>query len=261
MTDTAKVFYLSFLLLLSVNLFGEESSGWVCQNEVEKLYDTPLGTVFKFTTSEPYDPEGKTNFHSIQFQLLKDKNHSEKIKRFVVIDLKTRTFPVVHSLPVEFNFSITISKYKPHEIFFYSHLQGIGNSENKSVFCPIILRADKWEIKQGDSYFPHYEVLSYRLIIDTPKANVFVNVNGLLKSVGPSSRNAVQPENYLSIGICIEKKGRRHQQLLEVSTPTIRFFDNESEISNLTKLDMIKYPYDGYTDIKDRSKKGDGMNN
>ena len=78
----------------SIKTFTAE---WKTNGAVTKLYDTPVGEVFKFSLSPRFSNLDRSindkAIHSIQFELFKNSKERDEMLRFIVMDLKIRVFP------------------------------------------------------------------------------------------------------------------------------------------------------------------------
>ena len=273
---------------------------WEIRGNVYKLYDTPMGSVYNFTMSDHYEfsykytkdvAKGKYVLHSVQFDLRKFMARQEKIRRFIVLDFKIRTFPAITPIKTPMlRFTLTRSAVDPGNINGYQSLNGLLECQDAllgpgifSAYTPSVLKRP-WTLGfGGSSYMPHYEVISYRVILDTYKDGMeSVNINGS-KTIGqnpedPTGHNSgsgisaktgkwmpPQTENVAdfvvpvrSFGLCIQidpdmmHKNIIYRTILEVSHPTVTLTDREEALRALPPVaGMADYPYGGYiTDLK-----------
>ncbi len=272
---------------------------WEICGQVNKLYDTPMGSVYDFTMSDyfKFTPEylkdvakGKYALHSIQFDLRKFMDRQEKIRRFIVLDFKIRTFPAISTVKNPMlRYTLTRSAVDPSNINGYQSLNGYLTCEDillsPGIFSPYTPSGFKHRWAFGiDSgiYWPHYEVTTYRVILDTYKDGInSVNFNGN-KTIGqnaedPKGHNSgsglspqgkwipPQTENVAdfvvpvrSFGLCIQidpdimHRGITYRTILEVSRPVVTLTDHEEALRALPPVEkMADYPYGGYiTDLK-----------
>jgi TPR repeat protein len=273
----------------------EVTGDWEIRGNVYKLHDTPLGTVYNFTISDYFNwnyvyakeaVKGKYILHSIQFDLRKFMDRREKIRRFIVLDFKVRTFPAITPVKTPMlRFTLTRSAVDPGNINGYQSLNGFLECQDAllgpgifSAYTPSVLKRP-WTLGfGGSSYMPHYEVISYRVILDTYKDGMeSVNINGS-KTIGqnpedPTGHNSgsgisaqtgkwmpPQTENVAdfvvpvrSFGLCIHidpdllKRNIIYRTILEVSHPVVTLTDREEVLRTLEPVDrMADYPYSGY---------------
>ena len=270
----------------------EVTGDWEIRGQVNKLYDTPMGGVYNFTMSDDFnytylysqDTAKKYALHSIQFDLRKFMDRREKIRRFIVLDFKVRTFPAITPVKTPMlRYTLTRSAVDPWNINDYRSINGLFLSED--ITLGMLYSAysgdtlNSWTFGIGSSiYRPHYEVTSYRVILDTYKGGVeSVNVNGD-KTIGlnmedPSGHNSgagissktgkwIPPQtestpDYIvpvrSFGLCIQidpdllKRNIIYRTILEVSHPVVTLTDREEVLRALEPVDrMADYPYGGY---------------
>jgi len=246
---------------------------WKINGAVKKLYDTPMGEVFKFSPSPLFSPLDKKEYdneiYSIQFELYKNSKGQKKIRRFIVIDLKIRIFPAISEVENPgLIFSFTRSKNRADSIKKYRNINGIKtNNYTKNPYwqAPLAINTRFYNNKRGKNigtswgqpFLPAYEIVSMRLIIDT-RQNGFVssNVNSGLHISGhreffPNKRYPVR-----SFGVLIESKLQEKKRLiLELSRPKVVFTDNEADLPELPPIKPEKYPYSGYVKLLEESKK------
>ena len=304
---TVFLFIFAIIFLMIIAAYGkavkpadgkiEVSGDWEIRGNVNKLYDTPMGEVYDFTMSDHFDftseylkeaAKGKYALNSIQFDLRKSMNRHDKIRRFIVLDFKVRTFPAITPVKTPMlRFMLTRSAVDPGNINDYLSLNGFFECQDVllgpsifSAYTPSTLK-NSWTFGIGSSsYSPHYEVTSYRVILDTYKGGIeSVNVNGSKtisqNSEDPSGHNSgsggsaksgkwmpPQTENVpdfvipvRSFGICIQidpnikKRAIPYRTILEVSHPLVTLIDREDALRDLSPVDiMVDYPYDGYAE-------------
>lgn len=254
---------------------------WKIRNNVKKLYDTPLGVVYKFQISKFFDFSNtwdkeylknfdNPNFNSLQFTLFdKESDYRKRMKRFLVLDFKLRTFPAEDRSknPVLY-FTLTRSNLDARSISKYLDINGIAYYHTKygvisAIVAPVHSRYPivkhpprKCFFAVGFENLPYYEIVSFRAIFDTSNLDGFtsVNLNGD-KFVANSNEKCNDIAPFRSFGICIQdgeatrldKKAPPPRMLLEISNPTVRMLDTEDELRKLEPLVPIAYPYSGYS--------------
>lgn len=270
----------------------EVTGEWEIRGQVNKLFNTPMGEVYDFTLSDHYDialdkdaaTKGMRKLNSIQFDLRKFMDRNEKIRRFIVLDFKIRTFPAVTAVKNPMlRYTLIRSAADPYNINGFTDLNGFFFCKDialgtllstylQSGLSPWILGICK------DIYRPHYEVTSCRVILDTqPNGIESINVNGTkticLNTEDPSARISgsaksavngkwIQPPMTTttgavipvrSFGLCIQidpdllKKNIIYRTILEVSHPVVSLTDREEVLCSLKPVDiMADYPYGGY---------------
>lgn len=244
---------------------------WKINGAVTKLYNTPMGEVFRFSTSPCFKYGQKKIYneeiHSIQFELYKNTKEQEEMQRFMVIDLKIRVFPASSEIE-NYNllFSFTRSMNGASSIKKYCDINGIRSDELKNLdweapqaIHPKLsskVKIHTWGGNIGIAFSPAYEIILMRLIIDTsPNGIISSNVNGELNihRYGEHFPNGHYPVR--SFGILIEGHKEKSRVILEVSRPKITFIDNEADLLELPPVKTEEYPYSGYMKMSEDSKK------
>ncbi|UDQ99051.1 hypothetical protein AAEX28_02960 [Lentisphaerota bacterium WC36G] len=86
--------------------FAVYKAEWISTKGVKKLYETPLGHLYKFekihvddfclpTIKRALDYNSEKNLPTLQFELYKNRKDKEKFKRYIVVDIKLRMFPAI----------------------------------------------------------------------------------------------------------------------------------------------------------------------
>ena len=243
------------ILLLNAGLIHARNDvpEWRCTGNVKKLFSTPLGTVYKLgINNQRYVNKPKAWINSIQWILWDKQNRRKALKsRFVVIDFIVRYFPAL-SNSNNAKFRLFITQSSTDNIRKFEDLNGFGTITGARLF-PL-----KKIIFNRTAYTPDYEPVAVRLIWELNKSRgvVSVNINGTKKislcntPTLPKSFGLMVVENKIS--------GKNPRNILEVSNPSIRFFENKSELSSLSSVKISFYPYDKYFSNNvfiDRSKK------
>ena len=252
---------------------------WKINGAVKKLYDTPLGEVFKFSASSRFSRFDRKIFdkqiNSIQFELFKNSKEREEVRRFIVIDLKIRVFPASSEVKnPSLSFSFTRSMNAANSIKKYGNINGI--SSNLYTKKNARKRTHIWRLPQvtnakrinndllisqesghiGLKSLPAYETISMRFIVDTNQDGfISSNTNERLfiqrhHEFFPNKRYPVY-----SFGILIEKCREKRRFIVEFSRPKITFTDNETDLPELEPVKPEKYPYSGYVRMYKESKK------
>lgn len=283
-------FLFLFLVILSFDLSGEEKRSttdqieviageWAEVNDVRKLYDTPVGAVYEFDLSLPWEctPYIDTNTKPIGAReheknckcdvcrrmrsgikgvLLASLGKRElKRKRFVVLDFKIRAFPAMESIQASsFQFQVVRSgetKIKSN----YGDVTGIlytGSSLLRSFSTEFVQPPNFWIIKtEGFPYNPDFGLYSCRIIFDTRTGhNLTVIRNGyhliFLQPEAPAPRLPIEINSF---GIISQERGgnkRNRREYLEISSPVIYRFNSEALLQELPVQDVVPYPYDAY---------------
>ena len=263
------------------------SPEWETNNSVKKLYDTPLGEVFRFTPTNPFLSNrdnrklADNQLNTIQFELYKNSREREKIKRFIVIDFKMRVFPAIsESENPRLYFVLTRSTNGASSIEKLKNINGQVAFSNY-FWMPIIKtltlstqsRSRKRKSKHitikrstyafaylGRSFLPFYEIVSMRIIIDRSEKGIITsNINQALywTQRQESSQERVYPVR--SFGILVTdikvKKLGKNRRIIELSRPQVTFTNNEASLQDLPPIKFEKYPYDGYLSQAQQSKK------
>ena len=262
---------------------------WKVNGAVTKLYDTPLGEVFRFNPTNPflYCKDGRNPFdnqlNSIQFELYKNSKERKNLKRFIVINFKIRVFPaILESENPRLYFVLTRSMNSSNSIQKLRNINGQSAYFNYCLLHPprslkftktysyrkikkgkMIIREN---VKQnacaylGHSFLPAYDIVSMRLIIDTSLDGIVTsNVNKafywtLRKYASPEKEYPVRSFGILVTDIEVRKLGK-NRNILELSKPEIILMDNEADIQKLPSVEFTEYPYEGYIKMYEESKK------
>ncbi len=269
------------ILLIGLCGYGKENSlprrSWQLEGEATKLYEVPVGNLFKLGSSPLYYLIDQTNkVHrrncscnwcqplkitgSLQCPFVK-KN--ELNKRMVVIDLTVRAFPALapartsgFSFNIGFSESVeAIENYRGFDRLirfsvdagygaFFSSIYPVDYSTSMNNFGYIFL------------YAP-FEPLALRIILDTQQGMTLVEFNGIRRNIGTIN---LETDKKLPVrNLCVFTTGdiSKHRiQYLEFSPPTIRQFDSPEEVEKLSKRTLMPYPYHHYLALnKDKNKK------
>jgi len=262
------------------------SGQWECRNGVKKLYDTPLGAVYKIEPNQysssifSFGSYGdNTSINSLQTSL---KFNQKKVKiqpQFIVLDFYIRLFPAVErSGNPNLYFTVTRSNLPGKQINKITDLNGVSDFIGNKPICwgPIPTHSKyKMEIPfnpalalpLGQLYIPYYETVSCRMILNTNNSGISsVNVNGSWKDIRDRKENFTDKTPFQSIGIMIvarddallklsPKKVKDPERanedtvrtLLEISPITARMLNSEDELRELPPLQLTEYPYSGYS--------------
>lgn len=267
-----KIFLYCILIinLIQLPILAEEvvTGEWQETNAVQKLFETPLGNLYKITTSPLYSMVAKTQTHSrncnctlclppkieglLQFPLIKNNKINKPI---VVVDFKIRVFPALSSKRIpEFSFCLTYSN-KNKITADYQDLSGLVmiRSEGLPVLeCPSMEWRD--HIQAASTYpdfTPDYEPISIRVIFNTLEGTVIFYRNGY-QIVSPSLDKRKSSVKIRNLGIIIrEDKGKYlPNEYLELSPPLIRQYDKMSDTTDLKPVLFSPYPYQSYASLK-----------
>jgi len=192
---------------------------------VKKLYDTPLGAVYRINPS-PYFSElhgtgayfDNTTINSLQCQLTSISNKSKSVPRFIVIDFCLRLFPALEKAanPNLF-FSVTRSSLSEKQINKVLDLNGVAHFAENQIICwyPIPTPGQsKYQTEQGSNhslelplgiaYIPYYEPVSCRLLLSsTTGVKASCNVNGTWKNIQTNVEEYTDHNPFQSFGIMI----------------------------------------------------------
>jgi TPR repeat protein len=251
---------------------------WETNGGISKLYDTPLGAVYRFNTSEYFDfrhfykKNSIDNVYCLQFELPVFYKTKKKKYRFIVIDFKIRTFPAISECKnPKLVFSLTRSLSNADSITAYRNLNGISYFETgkdwHGISAPIKSpyrqkrignQQTPWSLDCGFSYSPYYKLVKCRVIFDTFKNGVVsTNVNGR-KIIERHNEEAIVYPLGNSYGICIQHNSKvlprvpLPRRLLEVSLPKITLTNNDDDLKLLSPVEIEEYPYSGYPKITEK---------
>ena len=267
------------------------SAEWKINGAVKKLYDTPLGAVYKFTPTNPFlsRRDGNKNsldnqLNSIQFELYKNSKERKNMKRYIVIEFKIRLFPAISEsknprmyfvLTRSMNGYASIQKlkdingqasynnyyrlYPPRPLILSRTYSGRGISRPKNRIIKETIK-DKANASLIYASPMAYELISIRMIIDTSQEGIIttnVNENLYWSLRRDSSKERIYPVRSFGILVTdIEVIGLgKNRRLLELSTPRITLVDTEEEIQKLPLVEFVEYPYEGYMAMRENSKK------
>lgn len=262
---------------------------WETGNRVKKLYETPLGAVYEFS-SHSYNifhansiiwHEGKhkncnacktrdklkDQFYSIQTQLFKSESMLRKqSRRYIVIDFKVRLFPVKKK-PLKreafshLNFVFWTSD-KLNQVSDLTELNSLQYLCNSHSYCSKYTDHDENDPSRQPYFYNcaniiPYEVHNCRIIRDTQNSSDRIqatNYDGIDISIKGELEENVPRYPIKSIGIFLVKSNDK-DQLLELSDPVIRLIDSEEELKKLPVIKALVYPYEGYSASGDKKKK------
>lgn len=256
---------------------------WTETGKVKKLYDTPLGAVYRFSLSNsyqctPYSTAGSSariingnrhknncsctlcerNRHGIagilQFNVKKARG---KDKRFVVLDFKVRSFPALtNEKTAEHQFQVVRSD-KSKLRSDCSDITGILYLSSKKTFTMSTtyrLPSNFWNVKaEGVYYRPNFEPYTYRIIFDTKTGKnltVIRNERSMISLQPETPISSSQPIEINTLGIIAQNRGgdsKYRRQILEISPPTIYCFDSPQSLSSLPDTPVESYPYSAYS--------------
>ncbi|MDR0931867.1 MAG: hypothetical protein LBM70_02470 [Victivallales bacterium] len=280
-------YIIGLLLCCGGFLFGKQpeedieviTGEWVETGNVKKLYDTPLGAVYRFSLSstylcQPYSSDlvvkyrGKINYkkesssggsqqEGVKFSGVLQFNFGKKRlkdKRFVVIDFKVRAFPAVEKKETaDFQFQLLRSgEEKLHDR--YKTVNGILDLHNRKLpwFSTSFRQlSDFWKTETSGYYYtPLFEPYSYRIIFDTRTGkNLTVNNNGLKMIITKPEEliDSRSPIEIKTFGIVAQSFGSKYRrQVLEFSPPKVYRFNSAELLDALPELTVKAYPYAGY---------------
>ena len=262
---------------------------WELNGGIKKVFDTPMGTVYKFSQSTPYtcrsynDPitgkvhpadckcndcrKKKSNKGdikgSLQFNFLKS---SQTNKRFVVLDFKIRTYPALSKKKTsDTQFFLTRSD-KKNVGSNYLNLNGMLRviSSEYSLFYTTyridILKNSLFRFS-GVHYRPSFQPLAMRWIFDTSTGhNQIICYNEekeilLFPEELITSGNPIEIRNF---GILTQRKGsdnKFREEYLEISDPVVRQFNSSSLLNKLPPLTFSPYPYANYPAFLNKNKR------
>ena len=254
------------------------SGEWEGKGSVKKLFDTPLGALYRFDESKSYEliatpnPEHKGKCDCaicrkrknppnmggglLQFGFLKN---SKRNWRYVVIDFKIRAFPALDKKEgAQFRFFLTRSDENKISAD-YGDLNGLA--EVASPPGPLrFFSTGHWKSFDDDESIspylfiltPMFEPIAYRFIFDTMSGVLDVYQNGVLVS---SHRHEIPmtghaPIEIRNFGIITQNDGKsRHyrEEYLEISAPVVRMATSSRELfENAPPVGFSPYPYGNY---------------
>ena len=283
---STKIIFIQICILLCIvlevsakpDVYPEESytaaPKWRTNNGVLKLYDTPLGAVYKFPISEYFDfsylyrKDKKKNVSCLQFDMPDFYKNKKRRYRFLALDFKIRTFPAISKIEnPQISFSLTRSLNSANSISTYYSLNGIVPLKMDSLSLGIT--APRWSpyyqkgkrfrpfiLSCGKRHLPYYDLISCRIIFDTRIDGVVsTNINGKKYIIKHREKSSINPLAK-SLGICIQLNTRVlpripvPRKLLEISEPKITLTNNESDLQDLEPIGIAEYPYSEYPEIE-----------
>lgn len=279
---------LCFSLMTFAENFETFRGEWQENGNVKRVFDSPMGAVYKFTPSTPYtcypynDPvAGKVHpadckckycrrkesdrsdiKGSLQFNFLKS---SQMNKRFVVLDFKVRTYPALSKKKSSDSQFFVIRSDKKNIGSNYLDLNGMLRviSSKYSLFHTTyridILRNSLFRFS-GIHYRPSFQPLAMRWIFDTSTGHNQIICYNEEKEILLFAEELItfgDPIEIRSFGILTQRKGsdnKFREEYLEISDPVVRQFNSSSLLKKLPPLRFSPYPYTSYAGFlnKDR---------
>ena len=262
-------------LIAEIAVFPGE---WEEKGGVKKLFDTPLGALYRFDDSKSYEliatpnPEHKDQCDCaicrkrknppnmggglLRFGFLKN---SKRNWRYVVIDFKIRAFPALDKKEgAQFRFFLTRSE-KNKISADYGDLNGLA--EVASPPGPLrFFSTGHWKSFDDDESIspylfvltPMFEPIAYRFIFDTMSGVLDVYQNGVLVS---SHRHEIPmighaPIEIRNFGIITQNDGKSRnyrEEYLEISNPVVRMASSKKELmEEAPPAGFSPYPYGNY---------------
>ena len=249
---------------------------WELNKKVTKLYDTPMGAVYRFDPSITFTakrgPDAacpakcdcsycryrrrkwKITGGFLQFGFLKNK---EKNKRYVVLDFKIRAFPAVEEKDTpEFRFQITRSAYHSVDDDFHE-LNAVLDVRSDRFFsfsstCPFAGRPGVKLDRAHSFVAPPFEPLSIRVIFDSvsgDKLIFFHNAYELLRINMEKPQIGEKKIEIRNFGITAMEYGsgkKYRSECLEISPPQVYMTDNLKDLEQLPEIKFTPYPYQSY---------------
>ncbi len=259
-----------------------ESNRWEVNGSAKKVFDSPLGGVYRIEESEVsfvYPPTLKYSRSEYPkmgslFQVAFPKNLKFN-KRYVVMDFTIRGFPA-YSSKASPAFSFSVIRSEQPKIMGYQDLNGmlefistIGAFHYTSYYQP------KYPsyIMNNMAKFIHFdfEPLSIRVTFDTRTEEVITIINGIREIqtdrehesswtlregewlchgtiVDNDMLRNTTPAKVRSLGIIVKHdKDQYRNQYLEITQPVIRQFDSLKEADEVLKPVVFRpYPYANY---------------
>ncbi len=249
---------------------------WKETGDVKKLFDTPLGAVYKFGLSDRHSVRAqafRTSTGGIEYREPHEKKCScnrckaekkgikgllqinfggrkVKPKRFVVLDFKLRAYPALDNRSTaEFRFQLVRSAEEKLKSD-YRELNGLldissRNNSPRTFQTAYELRPEQPKIS-GIWYGPAFGPRTYRIIFDTATGEHTYFMNGRKFAVHdehPIKGRRIEISTFGILCQDVEGSWRRH---LEISPPKIFRFNSPELLDELPELRIGLYPYDGY---------------
>lgn len=257
---------------------------WKETGDVKKLFDTPLGAVYKFGLSDRHSVQAqafRTSTGGIEYREPHEKKCScnrckaekkgikgllqinfggRKVKptRFVVLDFKLRAYPALDTQSTaEFRFQLVRSAEEKLKSD-HRDLNGLldissRNNAPRTFQTAYELRPEQPNIS-GIRYAPAFGPRTYRIIFDTATGEHTYFLNGrkfILHDEHPIKGNRIEISTFGILCQDVEGSWRRH---LEISPPKIFRFNSPELLDELPEPSIGLYPYDGYV-LPDLAKK------
>ncbi len=251
--------------------FWENKSGMV-----ERKFDTPGGTVYRFAVSSAYQKlyfardqirAGELSFHtsrSCQCDVCRIRRQYYPLEsvvppskryrmRFVAVDFAVRKFPAMQRDPkAKFELILGFSSFVstggdlarvdgivtlPHPIFY--------NEACRDPLGDLFITNSQLPISE-------YSWNRFRIIFDTETKVITVLVNGGICFIQPLKWPKGQGFDINSINLSVDDVNRNIRPYLEISNPTFYRFGEFVDLLKLSKLDYQLYPYGLYGDTGHR---------
>ncbi len=263
-------------LIAEIAVFPGE---WEEKGGVKKLFDTPLGALYRFDESKSYEliatpnPEHKDQCDCaicrkcknpprmggglLRFGFLKN---SKRNWRYVAIDFKVRAFPALDRKETpDFRFFLARSE-KNNINTDYGDLNGLAELTNSWFLRSFSTR--HWRVF-NENELPHssiptfiltpaFEPKSYRLVFDTMSGTLDYYQNGvfLFSYHDEIPVTGHSPIEVRSFGILTqEDRYSRHyrEEYLEISAPVVRMASSKKELmEEAPPAGFSPYPYGNY---------------
>lgn len=250
---------------------------WESNSKVTKLYETPLGAVYRFKNTIPFRAKRRPDSSPcpkkcdcdwcqyinkkwtvtggfLEFNFLKNKYDNQ---RFVVLDFKIRAFPALEEKQVpEFRFQITRSAYTSvnNDYHRMNALLDIKSDHFFSFSSNYPFAGEPgFKLDDKHSFFlPPFEPLNVRVIFDTTtgkQTHFFYNAYQLVRINLEKPLLTEKRIEIRNFGILSMKHGSDKQyrtEYLEISDPVVYMTDDTKELEKLPQVKFTHYPYQAY---------------
>lgn len=261
-------------------LYGEvikTSLVWKKDDLVQNLYSTPIGYVYKFSssgnTSNLFSFLPKAHAKDCNCETCKycrqsvdggtleiDFSKQKKMsltKHYLAIDFIIRAFPALSRFPTsDFQFLLIDSEYQISRANYYN-LNGMWRITNSAdVLYSTSDRNASLQTKSGARLLlPEFDPIHVRFIYDLQNTEVcFMNFqySSFIAITTLKSKKA-RSFKKKKIAISVVNNNDRRTEYFEISNPIVYQCDTQAELKILPKIEYTPYPYSNYI-LKEKNK-------
>lgn len=274
-----------FLCLAALSAAGENPEvfrkQWEPDGSVKKVYDTPLGAVYEFSSGPlhkclPYADTSDGQRHDFKCGCPKCRNRDtaavkgslqirflgsgKRNKRFVALEFYARSFPALSKKRTADSRFFIIRSWKPKIGSNYKGMDGLLQVRLNSFarFTTAYRNPAFFAFPKisGLHYRPAFQPVFLRFVFDTATGKQFRVVYNTETSVDPLIEELIDPDEPVEIrnfSIVVQSggsDGKYRQEYLELSAPVVRQFNSSAELRNLPPPRFVPYRYDSYNVVQ-----------